>query len=83
MIASYHYLELPEDKVGDLALLVYSCLLVGSTEKEIFLKIYACHAFNSIMKYDNIVEFVRPYLPDILRIYTALLETDTSIIKNF
>jgi hypothetical protein len=46
---------------------------VGGGEKEIFLKIYACNAFNSIMKYDSIVEFIKPYLQDILKIYTQLL----------
>lgn len=35
------------------------------------------------MKYDSIVEFIKPYLQDILKIYTELLETDLSIIKNF
>jgi hypothetical protein len=29
------------------------------------------------------VDFVRPHLQDILRIYTSLLESDVSIIKNF
>lgn len=47
------------------------------------MKVYACHAFNSIMKYDPIAEFIKPYIPDILAIYTDLLQADTSIIKNF
>lgn len=35
------------------------------------------------MKYDPIAEFIKPYIPDILAIYTDLLQADTSIIKNF
>ena len=57
--------------------------MVGSSEKETFLKIYACNAFNSLMKYPVIAEFIRPFIPDILKIYTDLLRADASIIKNF
>lgn len=35
------------------------------------------------MKYDQIEEFVKPFIPDLLRIYTELLEADPSVIKNF
>lgn len=47
------------------------------------MNINACNAFNSLLKYPSIVEFVKPYLQDILKIYTSLLEADVSIIKNF
>ncbi len=66
-----------------MAKLIYNCLLVGNSEKEVFLKIFACHAFNSIMRYDAIADFIKPYIPEILRIYTDLLQADSSIIKNF
>ncbi len=83
LIARYSYLDFPEDQMTELATLIYSCLLAGKGEKETFLKIYACHAFNSIMKYDAIAEFIKPFIPDILSIYTDLLQADASIIKNF
>jgi hypothetical protein len=83
LLSSYSYLELPEEQIKDLAGLVYSCLLVGNSEKEVFLKVYACNAFNSLMKYPQIAEFIRPSIPEVLRIYTDLLQTDPSIIKNF
>lgn len=35
------------------------------------------------MKYDKIAEFIKPFIPDILKIYTDLLSADASIIKNF
>jgi hypothetical protein len=76
-------LDLPQENITDLAGLIYSCMLVGKSEQEIFLKIYAVNAFNSLMKYDQIEEFVKPFIPDLLRIYTELLEADPSVIKNF
>jgi hypothetical protein len=33
MIGSYHHLELPEDQIKDMAMLIYGCLLVGTSEK--------------------------------------------------
>jgi len=33
MIASYHYLELPETQIKDMAMLIYGCLLVDTSEK--------------------------------------------------
>lgn len=54
LISCYNYLEFPEEGVKDLAQLIYNCLLggqPGDKDKEVYLKIYACHAFNSIMKY--------------------------------
>jgi hypothetical protein len=83
LLASYNYLELPEEHLLDLATAVYNCLLVGNSEKEVFLKINACNAFNSVLKYTPIVEFIKPHLQDILKIYTSLLEADVSIIRNF
>ncbi len=83
LLASYNYLDLPEEVLVELATSVYNCLLVGGGEKENYLRIYACNAFNGLLKYPSIVEFVRPHLQDILRIYTSLLEADVSIIKNF
>lgn len=83
LISRYNYLDFPEDQMTEMANLIYGCLLTGKGDKETFLKIYACHAFNSIMKYDSIAEFIKPYIPDILAIYTDLLQADTSIIKNF
>ncbi len=83
LIASYNHLQLPKEHLTDIAAGIYNCLLVGNSEKQTFLKIYACNAFNSILKYQEIVEFVKPNLKDILKIYTSLLETDISIIKNF
>lgn len=47
------------------------------------MRIYACHAFNSLMRYPAVCENSKSYLPDILKVYTSLLEADTSIIKNF
>lgn len=73
LLASYNYLELPEDSLIDIATLTYNCLLVGNSEKENFLKIYACNAFNSLLKYNQIIEFIKPHLQEILRIYTSLL----------
>ena len=35
------------------------------------------------MKYQCISEFIRPFIPDILKMYTDLLKADASIIKNF
>lgn len=35
------------------------------------------------MRYDAIADFIKPYIPDILKIYTELLQADSSIIKNF
>lgn len=83
LLASYNYLDLPEEHLVELATSVYTCLLVGPGEKQAFLKIHACNAFNSLLKYPSIVEFVKPHLQDILGIYTSLLEADVSIIKNF
>jgi hypothetical protein len=83
LLASYNYLDLPEGVLVELATSVYNCLLASGGEKEAYLRIYACNAFNGLLKYPSIVEFVRPHLQDILRIYTSLLEADASIIKNF
>jgi hypothetical protein len=47
------------------------------------MKIYACNAFNSIMRFESIVNFIKPYLQQILKIYTSLLEVDITIVKNF
>ena len=57
--------------------------MVGNSEKETFLKIYACNAFNGLMKYSAIAHFIRPFILDIFKIYTDLLKADASIIKNF
>ena len=54
LINHYSYLDLPEENITDLAGLVYSCMLVGKSEQETFLKIYAVNAFNSLMKYEQI-----------------------------
>lgn len=35
------------------------------------------------MRYDAIADFIKPYIPQILQIYTELLQADSSIIKNF
>ena len=35
------------------------------------------------MKYEKIAEFIKPFIPDILKIYTDMLKADASIIKNF
>ena len=35
------------------------------------------------MKYSKIAEFIKPFIPKILQIYTDLLKADASIIKNF
>ena len=83
LLASYNYLDLPEESLVEIATLVYNCLLVGSSEKENFLKVYACNAFNGLLKHAQIIAFIKPHLHDILRIYTSLLEADVSIIKNF
>ena len=58
-------------------------MLVGSSEKETFLKVYAVNAFNSLMRYDKIAAFIKPFIPNILKIYSDLLRVDSSIIKNF
>jgi len=58
-------------------------MLVGKSEQETFLKIYAINAFNSLMKYDQIETFVKPFIPELLKIYTDLLEADASVMKNF
>ena len=83
LISYYSYLELPEEHLTLLAESIYGCMMVGNTEKETFLKIYACNAFNTLMKYSTIAQFIRPFIPDILKIYTDLLPADSSIIKNF
>ena len=83
LISCYNYLDFPQEQIGDVASQIYNCLLVGNSEKEIFLKIYACNAFNSLMRYEKIEEFSQPFIPDVLRIYTDLLQADSSIIKNF
>lgn len=54
LIASYNDIDLPEDNLSEISMLVYNCLLVGDAEKETFLKVYACNAFNSLLKYNQI-----------------------------
>ncbi len=36
-----------------------------------------------MLKNNSIIQFVKPHLQDILKIYTSLLEADVTIIKNF
>lgn len=83
LLASYCELELPGECLLELAEGVYACLLTEGGDSEVFLRIYACNAFNSLLKYPSIVEFVRPHLPNILQLYTALLEADLSVLRNF
>jgi hypothetical protein len=46
---------------------IYTCFLTpGKDEKELYLKIYACNAFNSLLKYDPIIEYIKPFLKNIL-----------------
>lgn len=47
-----------------------------------FLQISACNAFNSLLRYDQIVSFVTPNVRSFLEIYTSILEVDTSVIRN-
>ena len=48
---------------------------------EIFLQIHSVHAFNSLLRYDFIINYTASYLSNILQVYTSLLEIEVSIIK--
>lgn len=48
---------------------------------ETFLQIHAVYAFNSLLRFDMIVNFTSPHLKNILQVYTSLLEIEVSMIK--
>lgn len=48
---------------------------------ETFLQIHAVFAFNSLLRYDSIINFTSSYLSNILQVYTSLLEIEVSMIK--
>ena len=48
---------------------------------ETYLQIHSVHAFNSLLRYDFIINYIASYLNSILQVYTSLLEIEVSIIK--
>jgi hypothetical protein len=46
-----------------------------------YLQIHSAHAFNSLLRYESIINFTASYLNNILQVYTSLLEIEVSIIK--
>lgn len=84
LIQSYSYLDFPQDQPVEFAAAIYSCLTseVADSSLASILRVSACHAFNSLLKYEAIVSFVVPNVKNILGIYTSLLEADGSVIRN-
>lgn len=65
---------------------VYGCLVSNTnhpdgSSMETFLQIQSVFAFNSLLRYDFIINFTSSYVSNILQVYTSLLEIEVSIIK--
>lgn len=85
VISSYPYLNLPAENLQSIFQFIYSCL---TENKEPYLNIYALEAFTHlIVKYEEFMKMIVPYLADILKVYTELMRQSNGevheVIKSF
>lgn len=68
MISAYPYVNLPHQNLQAIFQFIYSCL---TESKEPYLNIYSLEAFTHlIVKYEEFMKMIVPYLADILKVYT-------------
>ena len=85
VITKYRHIQISPNNLQSIGQGVYGCLISDIPPKNdcinTFLQIYAIEAFNSLLRYDSIINFTSPFLKIILQVYTSLLELDIGLIK--